>query len=330
MTKLRKKLLLSVLTLALTFIALGSTTFAWFTIGNTATANAFTGTVQGGQGIDIAFVGNTKITSADNAKKYAWAMSVNLADKVSNEFRFKDLTSKDGRTIINMKREDQTQAANTNYLEINLYVRSMGQLSELKLTSLTDVLSEEFDWNPDATVKKSETEYEYAVDAAEKWNALNALRVSFTVGNNKLVTNVLEFQTSSNHGAADITAAGLAAKYAAAKNHNITAYLQTTNEGYLPSTAVINTLTEITDSTKFTATLDGALNGNPDAINLLGAGENAANATFTYTDNGITYSIYELVLRVWMEGWDGDCINAVLTKSVGFGFTLEGKVVSQN
>ena len=41
MRKLRNKLLLSILTVALTFIALGTTTFAWFTLGGTATANAF-------------------------------------------------------------------------------------------------------------------------------------------------------------------------------------------------------------------------------------------------------------------------------------------------
>ena len=319
MTKLRKKLLLSVLTLALTFIALGSTTFAWFTLGNDAKANAFTGTVQGGQGIDIAFVDTTKdITTETGYKQYNWTMSIDLATKIGNQLVFEDLTSQDGREITLIDSSKTDLQANKQYVEVSFYVRSMGELSALNLTSFIDVESNNFDWNPDAIVEGANG---FTVDTPASWNALNALRVSFTVGKNSLATNVFEFDFNNNHGSADDTTDGIAYKYAAAKKHGITC----------PNTSSVlkgdATVKVGTTKDKGAEKEDIALT---DDVNLLNKGSATADKVATYTLNdGVTYNIYQVTLRVWMEGWDGDCINAILTKSVKLGFALKATYANQ-
>lgn len=308
MTKLRKKLLLSVLTLALTFIALGSTTFAWFTLGNDATANAFEGTVQGGEGIDIAFVKNEIKTEAD-AKGYAWAMSINLADFNLNNLKFKDLTSVDGKEITDIKKAAAT--ANTDYVEIELYVRSVGVLNALYLSGLTGVESDVVNWSPDVNVENQLT-----IDTPVAFNPLNAVRVSFT---NKTTTSVLEFTVENNHGSADATEAGLAYKYAFAKKHQEVIDAKVTdNSNMFPNTTKIPQVTNKAVDLSTT-------------VNLLGHTGTDADAFVSYEDttNNTTYYIYKVTFRVWMEGWDGDCINAILTKKVKLGFTLKANYATQ-
>src|SRR5690554_1781004 len=57
MSKLSKKAILAVLSLVLTFVALGATTFAWFSLGTTATVEQFNVNVKGSEGLEINFDG---------------------------------------------------------------------------------------------------------------------------------------------------------------------------------------------------------------------------------------------------------------------------------
>src|SRR5690554_1359802 len=58
MSKLSKKLFLSVITLVFTVVAMVATTYAWFTIGDTATVGNVEGSVQGSEGLEIQFDGD--------------------------------------------------------------------------------------------------------------------------------------------------------------------------------------------------------------------------------------------------------------------------------
>lgn len=313
MTKLRKKLLLSVLTLALTFIALGSTTFAWFTLGNTATANAFTGTVQAGQGIDIAF----EDSSLTEWSKYNWTSSVDLQTKILSAFRFKDLTSSDGVTFKSLSNGVDSGSAEVNkdYVEINLVVRSLGKLTDLNLKNVAGVSSTSFNWNVDANVKESTGEgYEFQVGGTSpSWNALNAMRVSFTTVDNttKTATKVISFElTDTTHAVADASATGLAFRYADAKGFKVTA------NASAKFPALAKTIEALEVNGSYADDLNIKLN---DGVVEYASYNDAAD------NGGNTYYIYKVTVRVWMEGWDGDCINAILGKSINFGFILEGK-----
>ena len=54
MTKMTRKLLLSIITVVLTVVALGTTTFAWFTLTNTAQIQEFEAKIIADSGIEIA------------------------------------------------------------------------------------------------------------------------------------------------------------------------------------------------------------------------------------------------------------------------------------
>jgi len=54
MNKIARKLVLSILTVVLTVAALGTTTFAWFTLTNTSVVQPFQAQIVSDTGIEIA------------------------------------------------------------------------------------------------------------------------------------------------------------------------------------------------------------------------------------------------------------------------------------
>ena len=56
MSKMTRKLFLSVIAVVLTVFALGSTTFAWFTLTSTASVEAFEAEIVSDSGIELALV----------------------------------------------------------------------------------------------------------------------------------------------------------------------------------------------------------------------------------------------------------------------------------
>lgn len=56
MRKMSKKIIVSVLTLVLTVVALGTTTYAWFTVGGTVAVEEFEMQVTSGVGLEIAYL----------------------------------------------------------------------------------------------------------------------------------------------------------------------------------------------------------------------------------------------------------------------------------
>ena len=65
MSKLSRKLVLSVLTLVLSVVALGTTTFAWFALGQSATIDQFQLQATAGEGLEINFNSKREIGSTD-------------------------------------------------------------------------------------------------------------------------------------------------------------------------------------------------------------------------------------------------------------------------
>ena len=57
MNKIARKLVLSALTVVLTVVALGTTTFAWFTLTNTAVVQPFQASIVADTGIEVSLDG---------------------------------------------------------------------------------------------------------------------------------------------------------------------------------------------------------------------------------------------------------------------------------
>ena len=138
MSKLSKKLILSVLTLVLTVVALGATTFAWFTLGNEATVGQVGGTITAGEGLEIRIAqGQEGYMDGENVTDItgfeSWYTNLPSSKLVEfleikyhenhNRIDLKGLTTEDGVTLYGM---NTTPAAGNSgaYIEYALEVRS--------------------------------------------------------------------------------------------------------------------------------------------------------------------------------------------------------------
>ncbi|HHT99241.1 MAG TPA: hypothetical protein GXZ79_04095, partial [Acholeplasma sp.] len=138
MSKLSKKLILSVLTLVLTVVALGATTFAWFTLGNEATVGQVRGTITAGEGLEIriaqgqkGYVGGTVADITGFESWYTNLPSSKLVEFLEikyhenhNRIDLKALTTEDGVKLFGMNTSTPAAGNSGAYIEYALEVRS--------------------------------------------------------------------------------------------------------------------------------------------------------------------------------------------------------------
>ncbi len=121
MNSITRKLVLSVLTVVLTVIALGTTTFAWFTLTNTSVIQPFEAQVVSDTGIEVA-IGN-----AADPLTLTWKTVIttqDIYDYIESAypagFAFTHVTTVDGYTFTDMAGSSVT----SGYLQIPLHFRS--------------------------------------------------------------------------------------------------------------------------------------------------------------------------------------------------------------
>ena len=151
MTKLTRKLLLSVITVVLTVVALGTTTFAWFTLTHVANVQQFDAEIIADSGIEIA-IGN-----ADPAKEnfgLNWVTTLTtlaienyIATKHTQGFKFNHVTTADGQIFRNLGIGAQGSTNTTSYLELPIHFKSNSAVA-IAWTGVT-LTSENFNWSVD-------------------------------------------------------------------------------------------------------------------------------------------------------------------------------------
>lgn len=315
MKKLTRKLFVSVLSLAFAVVALGATTFAWFTLGGTVTASTFTADVTTGEGIEVSIDGSTfksVLTTEDIIAEFDSKMNtISSGSTFANNFKFRDNTSNDGLTIKKGGVADANATAfSDGFIEFKLTFRSPTENQKVYLVQQEDVSA--FDevadasslggtyivatgktWTSDANVDMNDDgdyidEGEIAVSTAYTFYASNATRISFKgqETTDAAVIYAPEGQGTS-FGAASVD--GFAKKYADAKGF------------------VIPNTTTPASGAALTTTL-----GNGVAVcTLTTQNSNGHNTPATTTSDGWYYNT--VTVRIWLEGWDADCINAILS-----------------
>ncbi|HRS31143.1 MAG TPA: hypothetical protein P5546_07450, partial [Bacilli bacterium] len=88
MRKLTTKLLFAIISAAFALVALGTTTFAWFTLTNEATISQFNAEITAGEGIEISLDGTNFYTTIPATVIQAKINSMNI--------ELKDVTSSNG------------------------------------------------------------------------------------------------------------------------------------------------------------------------------------------------------------------------------------------
>lgn len=276
-----KKLILSIVSIAIAIVALGTSTFAWFTLSNRTTVGQFNAEVTGGDGLEI---------SLDNTSWYSSIPSSVMQDHLATLYGsslsgdkpiIKDVTSFDGKTfkIFNDDAED-------GWIEFDLNFRSRVK-TEVYWTN-AELRGDNFDWTPD-----NEFLLEGGVEASPSTpiliNPSNALRVSLD-GKVDNESTVYAYEKADGDG--NVYLGTEASIYGSVSYYNAKNSANLIDVDNLPDN-LFKTFTNFNSTTI----------ENNKVLTLV------ENETTSYNEGTIT-------VRVWMEGWDADTYDSILGKPV--------------
>lgn len=309
MTKLTRKLLISVFTLAFALVTLGATTFAWFTLQSTASIDTISTNVVTGQGIEISVDGKTyvnKISLDDIIKQIGYVP------------KFDSVTSKFGYDFFNMNYGDPEAK---NYLEFKLWFRSPTQDARVYLDDATKTDSIKKSWVSDAVFT-----YNTSVNLGQTIDiyAANSLRFSFeqymdgVEGTGDDAYSFANPKTERTPSVYEINPATIAAA-----DSNITLGTRIPQVGdaglvsYWNSKLKSNILQDkvivLPDVVYDRVSGIGAVTGEPN--------HSIAVLSTPGTSDDANYYGYMMV-RVWLEGWDPDNFDAVLNANLSITFAF--------
>lgn len=330
MKNISRKLLLSSLTVVLTVIALGTTTFAWFTITNTAKVQSFQTQIAADEGIEIAIgiinpdvATETKyeVTTAANLN---WVTTLTAADieefislHVLDGFRFEHLTSPDGRTFYTFAQDAVGDAVDINegYLELPIHFRSANvNTVNWKGIQLTDDNPE---WISDVDSFTT-----FSGDVVTRGQAVNvsptdALRISIDTGSSIVTYEKPASVTNHELGTGgDLTAtvdpdgiSGNEDDYIVSERGAHSYYFAKTN--LLPDgIATVSTVSTITNLTE--------LDVEGTTVLTLTSGSEATAGMDYYGKVNINF---------WIEGWDANAYNAILDEFIRISFEFKGLTI---
>lgn len=308
---LTKKLMLSVLTLAFAVVSLGASTFAWFTMSSNAKVSSFDANVKGAEGLEIAITSTSYENTTANVDKLVWYSGVlpttAINAQIAEGFFFEALNSQGKGSFQKLNHTTaKLEAASEGYISFRLWFKS-GVSDNL---CLTDMNIEGPETVPTYTIDQ---EFVIASNTAltakvgEKWafDVANAARVS-------LVPQGL---------AEDDAAFVYEAKEVAGTDKNAGNKLgyETTNGAFEYYNDKVSA-----EGIKLTAPSEAApaskqvteLDKTPTAADVILALE---------ADKAAYVDVY-----VWIEGWDGECLNAIFDQllTVDFEFYLEDKLTA--
>jgi len=278
---------------------MGATTFAWFTITNTAKINQFEVEVTAGSGFEIA------VTNVGGAPS-AWKSTITKAEVEAaiGNVVLKDLTSTDGATFypiseigVDVNGTDDYKlgdAVTDGYAEFDIHFRSKAagtvklNMEETNITStgktkVADVAFDEAYTGGDSFTATSDV-LAYAMNAARmaiiESNTLKVIleKAGATLNTAGTLDNTVGFGTAHAKGAL---------AYYIAKNQIDTTGMDLSGVGTGP------------DTEKF---LDTAYTTAVASI------ETGPDANDWYTG--------KITVRIWLEGWDAGCLNVIFSDTL--------------
>ena len=313
MTKITRKLVLSILTVVLTFVALGTTTFAWFTLTNTSTVQPFEAEIVGDTGIEIALGDHSGVASAPT--DYDWKTTLTTADvenyidsAYGGTFQFGHVTTSNGVDFFTLGSSSLTSTG-TGYLEIPLNFRS-NSANQINWTNIL-LSSDTYVWTIDVDFTgvggAITTPGTLSVDAS---NGMRIAMISqatyggFTVG----------YEKPAGGSPLNVVL-----------DDGIAATPQDLSNGGIGDAGAMNYYYAKNNSLPFNADAVTVL----DTIQTLGAGQ----PVISMDDVSGSATNYEadffgqVMVRVWLEGWDANTYNSILSQIVSTTFAFEGVTV---
>ena len=324
MTRLTRKLMISILTVVLSISALGTTTFAWFTVTNVASVENFSAQIVSDTGIEVSLDGINWYNSLNETM-----INDYIEDKYTS-FRFNHVTSTNGETFKTLGSESLPDASFGSYLELVVFFRSTS-VPTLTWTSVS-LSGETVQWYPDVTFNIPSG---VATPAAQiNVNPANAIRISVVSPEDTFTSNpVYElgsavFSNTVLGSGGDLSNGGIgdpgAMNYYYVKSGtdtlpyglgswvgdpavwtptDVVVASSVTNLGDLTSNVVMN----FADTTQGSITYDAG--------------------GFFVTERTVNYNAAKggyIVVNIWFEGYDAEAYNALLDLPVIMGLTFTG------
>ena len=279
MKRITRKFITVLMSITFSFVALGTVTFAWFTLTNVSTIAPFEVDVSTSEGIEVA-LGDETYSDEWFAEIPASIMMVYLKSLGYDEsFGLKNVTSPDGINFRDMYKNDVEDSVLGGYLEFKLRLRSPVGGQNIYITTNTGFSSNPIEWMADATFHNSKGELIIAGDLVN-YSVESAMRMSFQ-SKDELI--VYELPDSENN-----TAQGTTPQIpGAVEYYNVKHSL---NPLSIEGVSLAETITSFV--------------GAPEVLTLP-----AENPVDNYYQGSIT-------IRIWIEGWYSDCIDTLMKKNL--------------
>ena len=325
MRKLTQKLVLSVVTMALVVVALGTSTFAWFTLQNAAEIDPFTANVTAGEGIEVSLgtweSGAATITGTTAPTWYTVVPTLAVTNMITsmygNTLRLKDVTSADGKDF---KYRNEfgvlvdAPATSGRFIQIKLFFRSASQktikLSQVQIdgSSKEWIVDVPFRAANNATYSETKALISGNPMQVAAWTAARVSFISetadtsanaFTYQREAVMKSLSEYDSSIQYNSIAMPSVS----YAPGAEFGASAYYKAKT-----GTTIDAKTADIQNATALDA--DGDLPADQDLVTLAQVG-----STGYYYGN--------VLVRVWIEGWDADLFDAIFTTtlSVSMKFT---------
>lgn len=297
MKSLTNKLVMSVLALVLTGVALSVGVLAWFTINNRATIESFTGTVQTGEGFYVSLNGTDWKNTLTSTEMQAAAGTVT----------FVPLTSQDG---IDLYAQGSAAVATAGFIEFDLLFAGSANLNKIIVDTLT-LSSPGKSWIPGVDV--AGTRSAGTPNASITDYVSNAARVSFQDMITTTTSTIFE-QNSTTNG------------------NSLGFGTWATNEAILFYNAIMATdLVETEFNTALANTQAAVVAGSGLTVEVATLNTNGTVITgYTYDTSGLTSigganaKVGAVTVRIWVEGWDQEAFNAILSDVLTVSFNFVG------
>lgn len=353
MSKLSKKLILSVLTLVLTVVALGATTFAWFTLGNEATVGQISGQITSGDGLEVRIAqGQTgEVLNADSTGYEfkpitgydTWYTS--LPSSVLQEFLgkkynpaaskldLKGVTSVDGVAI--KKLDGTTDAEYGSFIEFDLEIRSQFEtnvfLSDVNLTG------EVVQWASDAKFKLSATENIIAYDNVADLDNTNSVWVDPSTAARVSVQGSSTIVYQKPPIAEDLTVGSEVARNTITDNDNKPSIYGAHDYYFVKNgSSLVTPLAKAfkvveNSGTPELAEADSYALVLPKTVTGFGAVDSMddADAILELQNGNDGYYYGTVTVRIWIEGWDNEAYNSIFNLELFVGLSFAKKESNQ-
>jgi len=329
MTKLSRKLLLSVLTVAFALITLGATTFAWFTLSTKAEVQTFNVDVTSGAGIEISADGSNYSNYISSQQVYA------AITRAGSSTVLDHVTSPDGIDFNVIKNNESFIQAQGGWTEFNLWFRSPEKNVEVYLLNQSKVSSTGMTWVSDANFSLSGSKNMVVGESTTLYGA-NAVRISTT--ENPVETQIgdsfqYESGTEANVfelGGSDPSQNDLRLDKEI-KDYGSVAYYNAKNPNApLSEDAISEAEDNFPDVLAYEnlPTID-MLNTN-DIYSLVGDEQTRLYTPVVTlkdsptTTGAATYYYGQITVRIWLEGWDPDMFNAIMADKISISLVFGG------